>query len=70
MQNLLSYLMPYEEGELDDGQVVELFQFLVDSGLAWQLQGHYGRNAAYLIDIGAVTAPRSYWEPQGDEDGS
>jgi hypothetical protein len=51
-------IIAYETGELDHEEVVELFQHLVDTGLAWQLQGHYGRTARQLIDCGYVN-PRS-----------
>lgn len=50
-----SAIIAYETGELDLDGVVELFQHLVDTGLAWQLQGHYGRTAVALIEAGLVT---------------
>lgn len=48
-------IIAYETGELELDGVVELFQNLVDTGLAWQLQGHYGRTAVALIEAGLVT---------------
>ena len=48
-------IFAYENGELDHEETVELFQYLVNTGLAWTLQGSYGRAAKALIDSGAVT---------------
>jgi hypothetical protein len=45
-------IMALESGELNDEQIVALFQDLIDSGLAWRLQGSYGRMAKRLIDDG------------------
>jgi hypothetical protein len=45
-------MMSWEEGELDEEATVTLFQSLIDSGLAWSLQGCYGRQAQALIDAG------------------
>ena len=39
-----------EEGT--DEQVLEAWQYLIDSGLAWQLQGYFGRMAQRLIEQG------------------
>ena len=37
-------------------QVLEAWQHLVDTGLAWQLQGFFGRTAQHLINEGVITA--------------
>jgi fatty acid-binding protein DegV len=33
-------------------QMVEAWQHLIDTGLAWQLQGCFGRQAARMIEMG------------------
>jgi len=48
----LDFIMAYEAGELDFDAIVEGFQGLIDSGLCWSLQGHYGRTAVALIEAG------------------
>lgn len=57
--NQLDAIIAYESGMLCDDDTVILFQKLVNSGLAWQLQGHYGRTAAALIRNGVITHPNS-----------
>lgn len=49
-------IIAYENGELDEQETVELFQTLIDNGMAWQLQGHYGRTAQSLIEGGLCHA--------------
>jgi hypothetical protein len=50
-------LLAWTNGELEREGTIELFQALMDSGLAWQLEGHIGRCAQQLIDAGEVTRP-------------
>ena len=50
----VSKIIAYENGEMSKGEVISLFQELIDTGLAWKLQGHYGRTAKQMIDAGMV----------------
>lgn len=45
-------IIKYEVGEMTFDETVEFFQSLIDTGMAWCLQGHYGRTAATLIENG------------------
>ena len=53
--NLVDGINRYESGEMTDVETVEFFQSLVNTGVAWQLQGHYGRTASWMINEGLVT---------------
>ena len=53
--NLSERLIAYEQGDLTKVQEVQLFQELVDSGLAWNLQGHYGRTAYAMLEAGWIS---------------
>lgn len=57
VQELADKLTAFEQGQLTSPEVVTLFQELVDSGLAWELQGSYGRAAMELIEQGYVKIP-------------
>ena len=52
MINLTEQLIQYECGNLTESQTIQLFQHLIDSGLVYMLQGHYGRRAEALIEAG------------------
>ncbi len=51
-KDLVSKIIDYEMGELSQEKIIDFFQELIDSGMAWSLQGSYGRTANDLIEMG------------------
>ena len=45
----------FEEAE-DEIELIAAWQHLINTGLAWQLQGRFGRTAQALIDSGVCDA--------------
>jgi hypothetical protein len=54
MTDLLGSMISWEEGSLNEEDTIELFQTLVDNGMAWTLQGMYGRQAQRMIEAGLI----------------
>lgn len=54
--DLVGAMMAYENDSLTPAETVELLSELVKSGMAWRLQGFYGRAAAALVESGILTA--------------
>ncbi len=54
---LVDQLIAYEEGQFTEDEEVALFQHLIDTGTCWQLQGHYQRVGATLIEAGLIKLP-------------
>ena len=52
--DLCGQIMSYEEGALGDRATLVLFSYLIKSGQAWTLQGHYGRTAHALLEDGWI----------------
>ena len=51
-RDIVTLMMDFENGDLDQQQTIDLFQQLIDSGTVWHLQGCYGRMASELIRNG------------------
>lgn len=52
----IAKIIAFESGELTQDEVVELFQYLVNTGIINHLQGSYGRIAQQLFDEGLISA--------------
>lgn len=48
-------IIAFENGDLEGNEVLDLFADLVRTGIAWQLQGFYGRTALDLIESGYLS---------------
>lgn len=54
---VVDLIIRYESEGLDEANAVRLFQHLIDTGMAWGLQGFYGRAAMQYIEAGLCTPP-------------
>jgi hypothetical protein len=53
-ESICNMIIDFESGDMSMEDVITLFQHLVDTGVAWELQGSYGRLASQLIEQGLV----------------
>lgn len=58
MAKVMDMIIPYESGQLDMEQTLEMFRLIIQTSLAWSLQGSYGRNAERLLRAGIITCQR------------
>lgn len=56
--NYLERIIKFEQGDLEDHEIIAMFQDLLDNETVWQLQGSYGRTAKKLLDTGHI-APKN-----------
>ena len=54
LSSLTTEIIAYESGELTPQEQEELFAKLIKNGMAWTLQGHYGRSAMDYIRAGYI----------------
>ena len=53
--NITDKIIDFECGHLDEAGILQLFAELIKNGMAWTLQGSYGRTASALIDAGYIS---------------
>lgn len=58
----------FEEGTEDE--VRDAWQYLVNTGMAWSLQGWFGRTAQDLIDSGEIMSKATYEALLGEKTGA
>lgn len=64
MMTTINYEALWDEDATEDERIA-LYQHLVDTGMAWKLEGHVGRTAMDLIEQGVIMlgeeSHRDYW---------
>jgi len=54
--NVLDLMDKYESGDsMNNSEVLELFSYMIRTGMAWNLQGSYGRTARAMINNGFIS---------------
>lgn len=48
-----------QEENPEEEKLIAAWQYLLDTGLVWKLQGFYGRNAARMIEAGTIVEKRT-----------
>tara|TARA_Y100000034_G_C6645191_1_gene282204 strand:+ start:113 stop:301 length:189 start_codon:yes stop_codon:yes gene_type:complete len=54
MKDVLNQIMAYENGEMENDEVIDFFQSLLDSRIIYSLQGSYQRQAQALLEAGYI----------------
>lgn len=52
--DLVGKIIDYEDGNMNEQQTIDFFQFLYDTGIVWDLQGSYQRELRHLINTGKI----------------
>lgn len=66
--SIVDSIIDFENGEMELEEQVELVQKLIDSGMAWNLQGSYGRMAMDFINAGLCTlGPKATRDAYGNK---
>jgi hypothetical protein len=52
--NVVDYIMDYESGNLSEDKAIDLFSYLIKTGMIDSLQGSYQRAARAFIESGVI----------------
>jgi len=52
--DVMDSIIRYENGNMGEKEEIRFFQNLINTGLCWKLQGHYGRVATHLLEEGLI----------------
>lgn len=52
MKDLYVEIMEYEDGELDENEILELFSKLIKNGMVWGMRGSYALTADSFVGYG------------------
>ena len=66
---LVDLLIAYDESQVTQDEEVALFEHLVETGVCWQLSGHYQRVAATLIEAGLIKPAERVKLPSSERPG-
>ena len=50
--SLSDKIIDYENGKMSEEEVIEFFQYLIDTKMLRNFQGHYQRTAMFFIEEG------------------
>ncbi len=64
----VSKIMDYENGEMSKSETIAFFADLIKTGLAWQLQGSYERQANFFIDRGYISPAGQILKEEDDDE--
>lgn len=55
--DMVGKIIEFENGDMSEEDTISFFQELINTGLAWTLQGSYRRMAKALIEAGHCQLP-------------
>jgi hypothetical protein len=64
--NYLDQIMAYEDGTLSVDDTIQMFVDLLNDGIAYQLQGSYGRAAASMVNCGIIIIEKGEYKRNPD----